>query len=81
MDFQHFDDTFLDLSPMNSNNLFPSSLPASPVLIPEQDGESSLHETSDEEDGLDDNVALQYLEDDCNEGSFGDSEQVVVVSD
>jgi hypothetical protein len=83
MDIQDFNEDFLDFSPINSDNLFSDLLPASPAREPlvEQHSDGSTHGTSDDEDGLDDPVALQHLEDDCSEGSFGDGEQVVVASD
>jgi hypothetical protein len=82
MDIPDFDEGF-DFSLINSDNLFPDSLTASPAREPilEQNSDSSSHEASDDEDGLDDRVALQHVEDNCNEGSFGDGEQVVVASD
>jgi hypothetical protein len=68
---------------LNNEDLFPSSPHASSVthLMPKQDSDGSLYNTSDDDDRLNDHGALQQLEDDGNEGSFGDSEQVVVASD
>jgi hypothetical protein len=83
MDMHDFNEEFLNFSPIHSDNLFPDSLPTSPAREPllEQHSDGGTHKTSDDEDGLDDPVGLQHLEDDCSEGSFSDGEQVVVASD
>lgn len=79
MNFDELDDDFLNFSPIHSDNLFPASLPASPAgnSIHEQDGDGELYESSDNEDA----TAVQHLEDDSDDGSFGDGEQVAVASD
>jgi hypothetical protein len=73
----------LTSSPIDFENLFPYSSLASPIEVLEQDGDDgSLVQISDDEDGLDDTIALQHEVDHHeDEGSFGDVEQVVVAAD
>jgi hypothetical protein len=72
----------LTSSPIDFKNLFPYLPLASPIEVLEQDGnDGSVVQISDDEDGLDDTLALQHQVDHKDEGSFGDVEQVVVATD
>ncbi|CAN9385396.1 unnamed protein product [Alternaria alternata] len=81
MDFEAFDDEWLNLSPLP--DLWPSPSPAATAtqLTNEPQSDDSLDDDSGDDDGLYGDASLGGLGDDCSESSFGDEEQVVVAAE
>jgi hypothetical protein len=81
MDFEAFDDEWLNLSPLP--DLWPSPSPAATAtqLTNEPQSDDSLDDDSGDDDGLYGDASPGGLGDDCSESSFGDEEQVVVAAE
>lgn len=83
MDFDAFDDDFLNPSPLPDMSLWPSSPPAATEtqLVNEQQSDGSFDEGSEDDDGFHDDALSGEPRDDCSEGSFGDEDDVIIASD
>jgi hypothetical protein len=77
MDFEPFNNEFLNQSPLP--NLWLSSPPAATAipLTNEPESHDSLDDNSEDDDGLYDHASPGECRDDCSEGGFSDEEQVV----
>jgi hypothetical protein len=82
MDFEAFDDRWLNLSPVP--DLWPSSPPAATATqrtnAPQSD-DGLDDDSGDDDDGLYGDASPGGLRDDCSESSFGNEEQVVVAAE
>jgi hypothetical protein len=81
MDFEAFDEEWVNLSPLS--NLWPSSPPAATATqrtnaLQSDDG---LDDDSGDDDGLYGDASPGGLRDDCSESSFGNEELVVVAAE